>query len=184
MSSKNYDTEYIALQIAFAKAKEDKNIILSNYDLIPLRSTSTLASSAIVQAAKSQNVWCSDSIVAILRGVSDLDASLTLCTVRGNSTLRTFLQNQYIASMTAGTPDFLFKQVESATYQRVYLLHKKIHTKAVKIFLRTFDSKSKNLFTVKSLSLARCAPGISYGTQMAPQSDLTKTADSQLKDFF
>ena len=48
MSSENYNAEYIALQTAFVKAKEDKNIILKHYQLISLRPTSTLTSSVIV----------------------------------------------------------------------------------------------------------------------------------------
>ena len=43
--------------------------------------------------------------------------------------------------------DFLTKQVESVPYNRVYLLHKKVHTNTVGIFLRMADSKLKSLFT-------------------------------------
>ena len=66
-------------------------------------------------------------MVTILRGVSDLDAPLTLRRdLEGaGPTLRSFLQDQYIPSSAAGDLDFLFKQVESATYQRVYLIHTK-----------------------------------------------------------
>ena len=127
LSSENYNAEYIALQTAFAKAKAAQDTILSNYELVPIQPTLTLTSLVIVQAAKSQNLWCNDSMITILRGVSDLDAPLILRrdTKGEGPTLRTFLQDQYTPSTTAGNLDFLFKQVESATYQRVYSVHKK-----------------------------------------------------------
>ena len=186
VSFENCDAEYIALQTAFSKAKEANDKVLCNYDTIPLRPTATLSSSAIVQAAKSQNVWCNDSMITILRGVTDLDAPITLR--RGEdgecSNLRTFLKDQYLPNKDNSTSDFLFKQVEAATYQRVYLTHKKMHNQAVKIFLRTFDSKSKDVFTPDSLNKVRCDPGTRHGLQSAPQTDLTKQTDSQLNDFF
>ena len=98
MSSDNYGAEYIALQMAFTKAKAAEDTILSNYELIPIRPTSTLQSRAIVQAAKLQNVWCNDSMITILRRVSNLDAPLILRrgTEGEGSTLRTFLKNQFV----------------------------------------------------------------------------------------
>ena len=125
-------------------------------------------------------------MITILRGVSNLDAPLILRrgTEGEGSTLRTFLKNQSVPQPNAINPYFLFKQVESATYQLVYLIHTKRHTKAVKIFLRTFDSKSKNIFTPESLSLARCDPGTHHGMQTAPHSDLTQQTYSQLNAFF
>ena len=72
-------------------------MILRNYMLIPLRSTPSLTSSTIVQAAKNQNIWCNDSMITILRGVSDLDAPLTCSHNNGvTSTLRTFLKDQCV----------------------------------------------------------------------------------------
>ena len=118
VSYEYFDADYIALQTAFSKAKEAKDKVLGNYELIPLRPTSTLTSSAIVQAAKSQNVWCNDSMITMLRGVTDLDAPLTLrhSTDRECSTLQTFLKDQFVPTNDNFTPPFLFKQVEAATF--------------------------------------------------------------------
>ena len=106
-------------------------------------------------------------MITILRGVTDLDAPITLR--RGEdgkcSTLRTFLKDQYLPNKDNSISGFLFKQVEAATYQRVYLIHKKMHNQAVKIFLRTFDSKSKDVFTLDSLNKVRCDPGTRHGLQ-------------------
>ena len=85
-----------------------------------------LQPAAIVQAAKAQNIWYKDSIVSILRGGQDVDVLMDM--KRGEEgeqiTMRKFLKEQFIPTKDNFTPNFLFKRVKSATYNRVYLVHK------------------------------------------------------------
>ena len=67
-------------------------------------------------------------------------------------TIRQFLREQCIPRKDGSTPNFLLKQTEPANYNRVYLVHKKVHSNAVRTFLQTVDSKTKNIFTQASLA--------------------------------
>ena len=93
-----------------------------------------LQSAAIVQVVKPQNIWCNNSVVFILKGVQDIDIMMN--TKRGEEgeqrTMRQFLKEKFIPDNY--NTDFLFKQVELATCNRVYLVHKKVHNNAVKTF--------------------------------------------------
>ena len=48
--------------------------------------------------------------------------------------MRQFLKEQLIPTKDNSTPDFLFKQMKSATYNRVYLAHRKVHNNGVNKF--------------------------------------------------
>ena len=144
--TKTYEQNYIALQTAFTHAKADKHLVLDSFDLISLRPTANLTSSAILQAAKAQNLWCNESAVTILRGIKDVDILMDIKGGEGGEqrTMRQFLKGPYITTKDGSNPDLLLKQAELATYNRVYLFHKtKVHMYAVKVFLQTVDAQLK-----------------------------------------
>ena len=147
VSFRNDDPEYINLQTAFTKAKETRNLILDNFNLILLCPTTSLPFPAIVQATTTQNYWCNDSVVSIFCSLLDIDQPLDL--KRGEEgeqqTIRKLLREQFIPTQDGSSLDFPMKQVESET------IHKKVHTNAVQTFLRTADSKLKSLFTQNDL---------------------------------
>ena len=150
MSSDDYDREYLLLNKAFRKARENDDIILDGLNLIPLRPDPTITSKVILHAAKEQNEWCNDTEVSALWSISSIDVPLkersSMTDENDTQTLREFLKNQHFKE-SSNHPEFLFKQVEPTSYDRVLLTYKKKNTAHVKGFIRTFDRKIKDAFT-------------------------------------
>ena len=64
--------------------------------------------------------------------------------------LRTFLKEQWLPSL-GSDKQFLFKQVEHATYDRVYLVHKEENAQVVRGFIRRVDHTLRQAFMENSL---------------------------------
>ena len=135
---------------AFNQTREENDIILGDLSLIPLRLTNEVSIEIIARLAREQNMFSKNSKVAVLKGIKDLDISLTEKHGGVTRTLRTFLKEQWLPSL-GGERQCLFKQVEHATYDRVYLVHKEENAQAVRGFIRRVDHTLKQAFTENSL---------------------------------
>ena len=174
----SYENDYNAITAAFNKAREENDIILGDLTLIPLRPTNEITIEKIAGGAKDQNLLSNNSKVAVLRGIKDLDIPLTEKQGGATRTLRTFLKEQWLPS-PGGDKRYLFKQVEHATYDRVYLVHKEEYAQAVRGFLKRIDHTLKQSFTENSLEAIKLEENGSQkiGELNSPQSvEITKNS--------
>ena len=72
-----YEKDYKALMAAFNQAGEEDDIILGDLSLIPLRPTNEVTIKNIARLVRKQYIFSQNSKVAVLRGIKDLDISLT-----------------------------------------------------------------------------------------------------------
>ena len=77
MSSDDFDREYLLLNKAFKKARENENTIVGGLNLISLRPDPTITSDVILRAAKDQHEWSHDTEVSVLRSNESISATLT-----------------------------------------------------------------------------------------------------------
>ena len=92
VTAASYEKDYKALMSAFNQARKENDIILGELSLIPLRPTNEVTIEKISRCTREQNLFSTNSKVAVLRGIKDLDISLTEKYSRVTRKLRTFLK--------------------------------------------------------------------------------------------